>query len=164
MVNQKLLLKEIVQIGFVVKNVEEIARRYWDDFGIGPWTFYMFNSSDVKNMAVHGKQLDHAWRAAAAKIGNIQLELIEPLDDNSIYAEYLKKRGEGIHHVQFSTDDHESVKMHMTEKGYQELGSGVLHGIPYSYFDTEKSLALIAETIGLPALESDPILPYGTYP
>jgi 4-hydroxyphenylpyruvate dioxygenase-like putative hemolysin len=32
-------------------------------------------------------------------IGQVQLELLEPLDDESIYARFLAERGEGVHHI-----------------------------------------------------------------
>src|SRR5436190_117758 len=105
MTNQKPLFKEIVQIGIVVRNVQETARKYWDDFGIGPWDFYTFGPSNVKELTVHGQQTEHGWRTGAAKIGNIEIELIEPLDDRSIYAEHLRTRGEGIHHLLFNVAD-----------------------------------------------------------
>ena len=32
-------------------------------------------------------------------VGTMQWELIQPLDDSSIYAEFLAAKGEGLHHV-----------------------------------------------------------------
>jgi len=49
-------------------------------------------------------------RVAFAKIGDVEWELIQPLDDKSIYAEFLEKHGEGLHHVAFDVENfHETL-------------------------------------------------------
>lgn len=54
-------------------------------------------------MTVRGQRIEHAMRTAHARIGDIDWELIEPLDDRSICAEHLRSRGEGVHHILFAT-------------------------------------------------------------
>ena len=135
----------IRQIGLVVRSVEATARRCWDELGIGPWTFYLFDPSNVKNMRVHGRRVDHAMRTAHAKFGDIDWEIIEPLDDNSIYAEHLRTRGEGLHHILFSVGDYESARAQLRLNGYEELAGGDWSGDAYSYFDTTGALGCIAE-------------------
>jgi len=165
---QKPIFKRITQIGLVVKSVEATAKRCWEDFGIGPWTFYTFDpskaDSKVEDMMIRGKRVDHAMRMGHALIGDIDWEIIEPLDDKSLYAEYLKKQGEGIHHILFDVDNYDETKVHMTNKGYDEIVSGKWDGNPYSYFDTQKTLACLTEIWSPPQdLETLP-LPDGTYP
>lgn len=44
-------------------------------------------------------------RVAFLKAGAVHLELVEPLDPGGAVARFLQKRGEGLHHVAFSTPD-----------------------------------------------------------
>jgi methylmalonyl-CoA epimerase len=44
-------------------------------------------------------------RAAFFKIGNVRLELLEPLDDTGAIARFLQTRGEGIHHIALRVND-----------------------------------------------------------
>ena len=45
------------------------------------------------------------------------VELLEPLDENSPVSKFLEKRGEGIHHVCFLTDDVEASLRKLEKKG-----------------------------------------------
>ena len=45
------------------------------------------------------------------------VELLEPLDENSPVSKFLEKRGEGIHHVCFLTEDVEASLRRLEKKG-----------------------------------------------
>jgi methylmalonyl-CoA/ethylmalonyl-CoA epimerase len=142
----KPMFKRIVQVGLVVKDSEATARRYWEEFGIGPWRFYTLDPSNTPGMTFRGKPVKHAFRAALARLGEVALELIEPLDGASVYAEHLAAHGEGLHHLAFAVDDYDQAREYLTSHGYDELQ----HGRPfdvndYSYFDTSRALTFITE-------------------
>lgn len=42
---------------------------------------------------------------ASFRIGDILIELTSPIDDTSPIAKFIEKKGEGIHHIAFETDD-----------------------------------------------------------
>lgn len=44
-------------------------------------------------------------RVAFLSSGGARVELLEPLDAGSVIAKFLAKRGEGLHHLAFVTDD-----------------------------------------------------------
>lgn len=147
---KKPLFNNVLQVGVVVKDLYASLKKYYEDYGIGPWVIYEFNPSSVKNMIIRGKRVDYAMRLALCNIGTVQWELIEPLDDISVYAEFLKKHGEGIHHCSMGVDSYKD-----TAKGIKELGNiilqeGVWFGFTYTYFDTEKDLSFVAEIYDVP--------------
>ena len=47
----------------------------------------------------------------------VAIELLEPLDENSPVFRFLEKRGEGIHHLCFVTDDVEASLRRLEKKG-----------------------------------------------
>ena len=49
--------------------------------------------------------------------GGTAIELLEPLDENSPVSGFLEKRGEGIHHLCFLTDDVEASLRRLEKKG-----------------------------------------------
>jgi len=53
--------------------------------------------------------------------GEGELELIQPITDDSGVAKYLAKRGEGIHHICLTVDDLEMVMQQLAAKGLQLL-------------------------------------------
>jgi len=52
-----------------------------------------------------------------AKWGDVQLELIEPPEGESLHKEFLDSKGEGIQHVMFAVDDFGKEVKALTEKG-----------------------------------------------
>lgn len=87
-------------------------------------------------------------------LGNIELELIEPRDQTSVYAEFLRDKGPGIHHVMFVTPDYDHCLDKMAEQGVLILGSGELQSTRFTSLDTLADLGLICEIA-----EGDPLLP-----
>ncbi|MGD0626370.1 MAG: VOC family protein [Thermodesulfobacteriota bacterium] len=101
--------KKIVQLGFVVKNSEEAAKRYSEVFGIGPWKLFEFRA---KNVIMHDKAIteESVCKAAMGQLGDIQVELLQPVSGPSTWMEYFKKDGEGLHHVSFGfIEDHDAM-------------------------------------------------------
>jgi hypothetical protein len=161
---QKPLFKRVTQIGLVVKSADETAKRCWEEFGLGPWTFYTFSPSNVGEMTIRGQRVDHAMRTAHAIIGEIDWEIIEPLDDRSIYAEHLRMHGEGLHHILFDVEDYADARAHLRAKGHDELTSGRWLGNLYGYFDTRKSLGCVTELWTAPPAGVAVPAPDSTYP
>ena len=144
--SKKPIFQQITQVAMVVKSVEVSAKRYWDDLGIGPWQFYTLNPTNTGDMRLRGEPVKHAFRAALTRIGDVSMELIEPLDSGSIYAKHLAEHGEGLHHVAFKVEDFKKTKEHLKKKNYSEIQSGRPFNIAqYTYFDLDKGLACIAE-------------------
>jgi methylmalonyl-CoA/ethylmalonyl-CoA epimerase len=146
MIHPEPAFKRISQVGMVVRDCEATAKRYWNDFGIGPWRFYTVTPSNTPGMTLRGKPVEHSFRAALTTIGGVELELIEPLDGESVYAEHLAGHGEGLHHVAVEVEDFERAKIHLRAKGYAEIQSGRPFDVAaYAYFDTYKGLACMTE-------------------
>jgi hypothetical protein len=94
---------ETMQLGIVVRDLDATIRRYVDDFGIGPWQIHQFKPGDVKEWRERGRLAEPSTRFATAMVGRVQWELIQPLDDTSIFAQFLAEKGEGVHHIAVAT-------------------------------------------------------------
>ena len=97
---------ETMQIALVVRDLEATMRTYVHEYGIGPWEIYEFNPETVTEMVKDGEPAEYAFRLAVTMVGSVQWELIEPLDDRSMYAEFLAEKGEGVHHVAVGAPDY----------------------------------------------------------
>lgn len=84
-------------------------------------------------------------KTAFAKSGEVQIELIQPLDGDNPYTEFLARRGEGIHHLGFKVDDIDQAKAELGKKGMEPFFSGDLVVMKFAYYDTTE--------FGGPALE-----------
>ena len=93
----------IEHIGIAVTNLDE-AIRYWEDvMGLKCYAI-----EEVKDQKV---------KTAFFKIGEVKIELLEPTCPESTIAGFIEKRGEGIHHLAFATDDVAACLAEAEEKG-----------------------------------------------
>ena len=153
---------ETLQIGIVVRDLEEAMRVHVEDYGIGPWEVFEMNPSSVEDMEKDGKREDHAMRVALTMVGSVQWELIEPVGENNIYAEFLREHGEGLHHIGVGTRDYHEALDRMRRKGLTVLQGGNFHGALYCYPSTDKDLKYLTEIFDFP--EGFSLTPDSVYP
>ena len=99
---------DTTQIGLVVRDLAASVRRY-EAFGIGPWKVQEFHIGAAERFHQYGRPAEGAWRLATTRVGSVEWELIQPLDDESVYARFLAAHGEGVHHIQVATPDFDAV-------------------------------------------------------
>lgn len=150
----------VAQVAILVKNLEETVENYWTMFGIGPWHFYTYEKPLVKHMSYHGNPADYKMRIALSQIGPMRIELIEAQEGSSIYADFIKDHGYGVHHLGILVEDMndalaqvETVELKMTQDG---SGFGLDGDGHYAYLDTEESLGVTLELIHRPVARVKP--------
>ena len=70
-------------IGLVVKDLDASVKTWSSLLGIGPWT--------IRDVG--------ALKLAFGKLGDVEFELIPPVKDGTLWADFLKDNGEGLHHL-----------------------------------------------------------------
>lgn len=146
--------RTINQVALVVEDLEEAVRRYWERFGIGPWRIYTYQPPLVKDMTYRGRRHDYRMRLALAQMGDVILELIQPLSDENVYTEHLRQKGPGLNHVGIVVPSVKEAVAEAARSGVQVLQSGRGYGLhgdgAYAYMDTQDVLGMIVEFIELP--------------
>jgi methylmalonyl-CoA/ethylmalonyl-CoA epimerase len=95
----------------------------------------------------HGKKTWSREKIALHRVGGVELELVQPLNGDSIYRAFIAERGEGIHHLQFKNDKVDDVTAVLRIRGFPacRAGGSVIGG---AYYDTDtKPLRAIWEPI-----------------
>ncbi len=59
----------------------------------------------------------YAMRFRMCRIGKVDFEVMEPIDGRGVIAEFLERRGEGLHHVAFAVDDLDGTMNTLGRKG-----------------------------------------------
>lgn len=133
---------EISQIAVVVEDLEDGMDRFGAILGVDPWEIYRFEPPALSETTYRGEERDYSMALALADAGGTMIELIEPLDGESIYTEHLAEHGEGLHHVAcFAFDDPAGVVEAFEDAGMPVIQSGVYGGeTPYWYLDTTEEL------------------------
>jgi len=93
------------QIGIQVKSIKNTSGLLSILFGIDSWRYEKWDSDNISNdeYALHYGEKVKNWKCnlAFAKLGNLEIELIENISGNSCYKEFEIKKGYGIRHLLF---------------------------------------------------------------
>jgi hypothetical protein len=133
----KIKVKGLTKVALVVEDLPVVMESYWNILGIGPWNVYVWEPPMAYERNYHGRPAWGREKIAIAQVGGVQLELIQPIDGNSIYSDHLVKRGEGLHHIQLLVDDvHEATEI-LTREGYLSRQSECIGELSYNSIEVE---------------------------
>lgn len=99
------MLKKIHHVGVVVQSADDALKFYRDALGLA-----VTEDRVIEDQGVRGILL---------KIGNSEIELLEPTRDDTGVAKFLASRGEGMHHICFESDDVDAELDAARAKGIQ---------------------------------------------
>jgi methylmalonyl-CoA/ethylmalonyl-CoA epimerase len=150
---------ETMQIGIVVRDLDATIKKYVEDYGIGPWQRHdELTPENAKDLRIYGQPVA-PWRAAVASamVGQVMWELIEPRDDESIFARFLAEKGEGVHHIAVATPRFDDTVAAQAKRGNTLVLSGTFSGIDVAFLPTDRDLGVILEIFGgMPDAERKP--------
>ena len=66
--------------------------------------------------------------AASFKVGDVEIELMQPLGPDTPVGRFIAKRGEGLHHVAYKVDDVAEVLDAVREAGLETIDSSPRRG------------------------------------
>src|SRR5208282_969387 len=90
-------LKQAVQIGVVVADLDQVTQLLTSLFGIGPFRFIEWPNRPDSKYFFRGKEEHIKIRQAFVQLGPLELELIQPLEgERNAYRQFLEERGGGI--------------------------------------------------------------------
>lgn len=139
-----------VQVGAVVRDIEKTMRELTAVFGIGPFRVVDCPPPGREQQQfLRGRPARFRTRQAFADLGSVELELIQPLEGETIWSEFLAKHGEGLHHIKFTCENLEEVLGYLGENGIgvTQEGAGIREGTRWTNFDTEERVGFILEAM-----------------
>jgi catechol 2,3-dioxygenase-like lactoylglutathione lyase family enzyme len=137
-------LDKVNQVGIVVRDMDKTIKNYAEIFGI---SFPRVVIPDYFNRFYRGRPENFRMKIGLAMMGELQIELIQPLEGKSIYEEFLGKCGEGIHHLGFHVQNLDERVAAFRKLGIEVLMSGERVGAKFAYMDTDKIVGIIIELI-----------------
>ncbi len=108
------MLKQIDHIGIAVRDLEKVVPIYRDIFGLE-----LLGVEEVPSQKV---------RVAKFDVGGVHLEFLEPTAEDSPISKFLEKKGEGIHHIAYLTDDLETFLKELKSKGMRLINEHPVKG------------------------------------
>lgn len=140
-------LKRIVQIGIVVADQAKTTQLLTSLFGIGPFRLVEWPDRAESKYYYRDVEEKIRLRQAFVQMGDVEVELIQPLEGNSGYKDFLDQSGGGIHHVLFEVSDIDPVLQELAKSGITVLqsGTGIRPGTRWALLDTKELLGFFVE-------------------
>ena len=155
----------IAQVAIVVPDLERAVENYWKVFGIGDWHFYTYGKPLVKRMTYQGNPSEYKMRIALAYFGPMRIELIELVEGDTVYADFVREHGYGVHHLGVLVENMQEALAQAESAGLRMTMDGAGFGLDgdghYAYLDTEDMLGITVELIERP---KDRVPPEKVYP
>lgn len=133
-------------VGVIVKDMEKTIE-YLTSIGIGPFGIKdgpLYVEVPFKG-ELHGKLAEWKVKISNAKVGDSELELLEPCGGESALQEFLDNHGEGLHHIAYLVDDVQAEIEKQVSQGVEVITSAMGARGGFAYFDTGVVGGIITE-------------------
>ena len=146
-------IRTVVQVGIVVEDLDKALEGYAGKLGVGPWRVSTYAPPRLSGMKIRGVAQDYSMRIGLAWTQEMNWELIQPLEGPSIYKEFLRDHGEGLHHLMVDCGDLsiEEIAAGFAAQGWETIMEGNFMGNRFAYFGTEGDLTTTMEVRRAPA-------------
>ena len=107
-------MKQIEHIGIAVRNLQEACEVYERLLGVAP-----YKTEEVVSEGV---------LTAFFKSGPNKIELLQATTEQSAIAQFIEKKGEGMHHIAFAVDDIQAEMKRLKGEGFTLLNEAPKRG------------------------------------
>lgn len=132
-------------VGIIVKDMDKTIE-YLEASGIGPFGM-MGRDEKWFNVPfkgeLHGKPAEWTVKISSAKVGDIEIELLEPSGGESVLQEFLDEHGEGVHHIAYLSDNVKGDVERAVAQGAELLTSANLDTRGFAYLKTREGGAVV---------------------
>lgn len=127
-------ITHIEHIGIAVKSIEEQLPYYEGVLGLK-----CYNVETVEDQKV---------KTAFFMVGQTKIELLEPTDEESTIAKFIEKRGEGIHHIAYATENINGALKELEDKGVRLIdreARGGAEGLRIAFLHPKSTGSVLTE-------------------
>lgn len=138
----------ITQVSLVTRDLEARVRAYREAFGWGPWKLF-----EPHALAAGGPGSPDTYRVrvAQAVVGDLNFEIIEPLEGPSPWRALLEAKGEGLAGISVtlgSEAELDRARAQFESLGVGRLADGSIGGSPWLLLDSEPAFKCLIQ-VGL---------------
>jgi len=128
------MIKKISHLGIAVRDLAESRKFYEEVFGL-----------PTSDPIVGG---DGSIHVSMIPVGDVHVELLQPVGTEGVMAKFLEKRGEGFHHICYEVEDIHAEIARMKTEGMEILGE-VMDGVegPSVFLHPKKTHGILVELV-----------------
>jgi len=137
---------KIDQLGYVYKDIKKQAKIFEEKLGFSK---FLFLTNKPSPYLYRGKETTVQTMLGFSRSLSIQVELIQLLEGNCIFKEFIDSGREGLHHFGVFVDNVDILVKKYQEMGYQVVHQGLTAGVrKVAYIDTLDDLGVYIEFQG----------------
>lgn len=138
----------VTQIGFIVKDIDVTKKKFAEFLGVAEPDAFWTDGIEKTQSEYRGKPCPAKARLAFFKVGEtLDIELIQPDEQPSVWREFLDEKGEGVHHIAFHIKGTKEKVTALNKIGMPLIQKGEYTGGRYSYIDSCNDLKVLIELL-----------------
>jgi methylmalonyl-CoA/ethylmalonyl-CoA epimerase len=137
----------VTQIALIVRNVEDAVQAWSLLLDVPPPKIIVTDPVDLTGAEYQGHPTPARARIAFFQLGQVRLELIEPIGEPSTWQDQLMTHGQSLHHIAFEIKGMADRLTELTAQGFSLLQRGEYKGGRYAYLDGLERHGAIVELL-----------------
>ncbi len=140
-------MKTVVQVAIVTRDIEASAKRWAAVLGMPVPSVTTTRPGEEVKVVYKGKPSSGRAKLAFFRLGQVVLELIEPVGGDTSWRQFLDEHGEGVQHLGFQVENLDEaiaraarMQMPVLHRGRYDRDNG-----DYVYIESEKLLGVTVE-------------------
>lgn len=134
-------------IAIVVEDIEKTLAEYCKLFQLEKPNVKWTGKPEEAQVWYRGERTPAMAKQAFLQIGSLRVEFMEPDEHDSTWREYLKKKGEGFHHIAYEISSMKDTLEVMEKSQITPVQTGQYNSGRYAYVESEEKLDLMLELL-----------------
>jgi methylmalonyl-CoA/ethylmalonyl-CoA epimerase len=142
-------LKKIVQVALVVRDIEASSKLWAELLGMPVPEIRTTRPGHEVREIYRGAPSEGQVKLTFFNLGQVVIELLQPISEGTSWKEFLDKKGEGVQHLGFQVDDPERTSRELEKEGYPIIHQGRYDTDDgtYIYHETLDALGVVIELL-----------------
>ena len=137
----------LTQVAIIVRDIEAAARAWSEILGLPMPSIIITDAVDTAHTEYQGQPTTARAKLAFIKMGQVDLELIEPIGAPSTWNDQLDQHGDSLHHIAFRVKGMQDNLAYLDSKGVPLVQRGDYTGGRYAYVDGSAQLGCVVELL-----------------
>ncbi len=137
----------ITQVGLIVSDIEATAKAWARALGVPMPDIVVTDPLEKTDARYHGQPTRAQAKLAFIPLGQVTLELIEPIGEPSTWKEHLDAHGSSLHHIAFEIKGMAERVSALAELDLPLIQKGEYTGGRYAYLDGQKKYGAVVELL-----------------
>lgn len=139
--------KKVMQVGLIVEDIQAAVQAWSHVLGVEPPSIVTTDPLEIARTEYQGKPSPAQARLAFFDLGQVALELIQPIGEPSTWNDQLVAHGSSLHHIAFTIKGMDKQIGELAEHGLQLIQRGEYTGGRYAYLDGQKKFGAVIELL-----------------